>query len=200
MRARDNPFSTDRILRVRYRLEGITWEALLDRLAALSFRAAVTGPHGAGKTTLLEDLEEKLRARGFAPRFVGLNSSSVFREKRALLRMVTSLGPNDFLILDGAEQLNLVEWMGVRWLSRRAGGILISLHRPSRLPTLWHCVTHSRLLEKVVDELAPGLLAESGPRDFHALFEKHRGNLREALRELYDEFSTNPARLPWRGE
>ncbi|MBK8000329.1 MAG: hypothetical protein IPK15_16805 [Verrucomicrobia bacterium] len=65
MRARDNPFSTDRVLRVRYRLRGESWDSLLSRLAALKYRGAIVGPEGAGKTTLLEDLEPHLVAKGF---------------------------------------------------------------------------------------------------------------------------------------
>lgn len=188
MRARDNPFSTDRILLIRYRLQGTTWEALLDRFISLGFRAAVTGAHGAGKTTLLEDLEIKLSERGFVPKFIRLNASSARQEKRDLLKFAKTIGSKEFLILDGAEQLNPIEWRRLRWLSRHAGGLLISLHRPARLPALWHCRTDPRLLEKIVAEIAPSI---SESRDFHALFRRHDGNLREALRELYDECAGN---------
>jgi hypothetical protein len=39
-RARDNPFAVQRVLEIRYRLPAdLTWEDLLDRLAALRWRA-----------------------------------------------------------------------------------------------------------------------------------------------------------------
>ena len=39
MRARDNPFAVDRVLAVRYKPQGWTWEALLSRLKHLRYRA-----------------------------------------------------------------------------------------------------------------------------------------------------------------
>ena len=68
LRARDNPFAVQRVHAIRYRLAGITWEELLERLAALGFRAALVGPHGHGKTTLLEDLGARLAEEGFRVR------------------------------------------------------------------------------------------------------------------------------------
>jgi hypothetical protein len=70
MRARDNLFSADRVLQVRYRLEGITWEELLRRLERLGYRAAIAGEEGTGKTTLLEELGARLEARQGRARLV----------------------------------------------------------------------------------------------------------------------------------
>jgi len=65
MKARDNPFSSDRILGIRYRLQDLTWEQLWLRLADMDYRGALVGPQGSGKTTLLEDLASALGERGF---------------------------------------------------------------------------------------------------------------------------------------
>ena len=73
MRARDNPFRTDRVLSVRYRLAEGTLCGLLDRFEAMGRRAAIVGPKGHGKTTLLEDLAPRLRDRGFAVRELRLD-------------------------------------------------------------------------------------------------------------------------------
>src|SRR6185503_9378150 len=65
MRARDNPFSTDRLQRIRYRFQERTWENLMERLERMHYRAAIVGGEGTGKTTFLEDLEPRLRDLGF---------------------------------------------------------------------------------------------------------------------------------------
>src|SRR5437868_15544127 len=72
VKARDNPFAADRVLRVRYRPQGWTWEQLLARLEQLDYRGAIVGPEGRGKTTLLEDLGERLKGRGHNVRHLGL--------------------------------------------------------------------------------------------------------------------------------
>src|SRR5688500_1096998 len=53
---RTNPFRAQRIDALSYRLQDMTWEELLVRLARLKFRGAITGPHGHGKSTLLDAL------------------------------------------------------------------------------------------------------------------------------------------------
>ena len=63
-RACDNPFAVHRVLRERYRLSAVQWQALLARLERLGWRAAIVGPHGSGKTTLLEDLAGRLEGQG----------------------------------------------------------------------------------------------------------------------------------------
>ena len=73
MRARDNPFRTERILEIRYRPQGCSWDDLLRRLAGMDYRAAIVGPEGSGKTTLLEDLEPRLRALGLGVRMLRLD-------------------------------------------------------------------------------------------------------------------------------
>ena len=41
MLARVNPFSSDRLLRVRHRLTGLAWPDLLSRLRQMNYRAAL---------------------------------------------------------------------------------------------------------------------------------------------------------------
>jgi hypothetical protein len=171
------------VLEIRYRLpENLTWENLLDRLAALRWRAAIVGPHGHGKTTLLEDLAPRLQARGFRVRTISLREAHprLDREERSVLR---SLGPQDVLLLDGAEQLGWLSWMSVRLRTRRAGGLVITSHRSGLLPTLFECATTPELLAEIVSELSG---AEVDVEELHV---RHGGNVRDALRELYDRWA-----------
>lgn len=175
------------MLEVRYRLSGTTWEDLLDRLAALRYRAAVVGPHGSGKTTLLEDLAPRLAARGFRIRTITLKEAHPRLEARdrSLLR---SLAPRDCLLLDGAERLGRLAWLGARYRCRAAGGLVVTTHRPGLLPMLIECRTSPELLAGIVSDLL-GPEAHRLQVTPEELFRRHAGNLRDAIRELYDLYA-----------
>lgn len=183
MRARDNPFSTDRVLRIRYEPRGATWDELLTRFVTLGFRGAVIGHHGAGKTTFVEDFAERLPSLGLQPRLVWLHDRSGREERRGLFRVAAGLAAGDCLILDGAEQLGWLQWRRLRWLARRTGGLLITQHARGRLPTFWRCETDVELLADIVCRLQP---EAGGKHSLAKLYRQHRGNLREVLRTLYD--------------
>ena len=185
VRASDNPFRTGQVLQVRYRLRGVTWAQLLARCAARRHRGAIIGPHGGGKTTLLEDLELRLLQQGFDTRFIRLDQEHRAFEAGFLDRLCAHLTPKDILLLDGAEQMGPLAWRWFRWRTRHAGGLLITAHQAGRLPTLWECRTSPCLLAGIAAELL-GVASDTTRERAGALFRKHRGNLREALREWYD--------------
>ena len=180
MKARDNPLSTDRVLAIRYRPQGWTWPQLLSRLEAMNYRAAIVGPKGSGKTTLLEDLAGRLETRGFRSRLIRLSSD----DRRIHPAELSTLGRHDMLILDGAEQLSPARWAWLRFRVRRAGGLLISSHTPGRLPTLLRTETSPQLLREIITELLPSPCLSDDA--IASIFTRHAGNLRDALRELYD--------------
>ncbi|HYU32193.1 MAG TPA: hypothetical protein VEW48_08515 [Thermoanaerobaculia bacterium] len=194
MRAADNPFTVQKVQRIRYRPAGVTWEALLARLASQRYRAAIVGPHGRGKTTLLEDLAPRLEALGFRIRSVMLHTGGrrLSREQREVL--LGDLTPADILCVDGAEQLGRGAWLALRFRSREAGGLVITSHRPGLLPTLLDCETTPELLEGIVRELA-GREVEG----IETLFLRHGGNVRAALREMYDVWALTPGPSPASG-
>ena len=176
MRARDNPFASHRVEKLRYRLpEGLTWDRLLDRLASLHYRAAIVGPHGRGKTTLLEELAPRLTAQGFRIRTVTL------RQEERKVGKLPGLGRDEILLLDGAEQLGRLAWLRVRFACRRAGGLIVTSHRPGLLPTLLECETTPELLADLVRELT------GKEMEIRELFTRHGGNVRMAFWELYDD-------------
>lgn len=191
MRARDNPFRTEQVLRVRYRLAPEAWDRLLDRLESFGRRAAIVGPQGSGKTTLLEDLAPRLRERGFAVRDLRLDTETPRFEPGVLDGLFASLGSRDVILFDGAEQLGWLAWSRFERRARAAAGLVITGHRPGRLPSLLETSTSPELLDDIVREILGG----RAPESTRSLFEKHGGNLREALRELYDQFAgaTGPA-------
>ena len=110
-----------------------------------------------------------------------LNQQSSLRERWSLSKQTTG----QFLLFDGAEQLSWVAWQFFKWRTRRAAGLIITTHKPGRLPTLWNCNTWPGCPDIMADVLA-GSRFTTLPANPVDLFRKHKGNLREALRECYD--------------
>ncbi|HJQ69277.1 MAG TPA: hypothetical protein VKA70_09905 [Blastocatellia bacterium] len=188
MRARDNPFNTDSVLGVRYRLRGPTWEELLARMEEMGYRAAIVGPHGSGKTTLLEDLEPRLAALGFSIIRLRLDAETRSFDRKFLKSLFRTLSERDVLLFDGAEQMSRLAWLIFKRRTKRAAGLIVTSHDRRRLPTLIECRTSPELLHEIIVELTGD---EAGARSAVAatLHAKHRGNLRDALREMYDVYS-----------
>src|SRR5262245_14900122 len=172
MKARDNPFSSDRILSVRYRLQGLTWDQLRARLADMDYRCALVGPQGSGKTTLLEDLEPALLAIGFQTKWLRLNQSTRRLSSASWKTFLSTLEEGDIILFDGAEQLNCLAWEQFKRRSCKAAGLIITTHKPGRLPTLLECVTHPDLLDEIVRALTSNGAPES-PQLTMELFERH---------------------------
>lgn len=188
MRARDNPFRSERVLSLRYRLERGSWDELLRRFEALGRRAAIVGPQGSGKTTLLEDFAPRLRERGYGVRDLRLDEEAPRFAPGFLDALFGSVGPRDVILLDGAEQLGWLAWTSFARRSRSAGGLLVTGHQPGRLTTLLETRTSPELLEGLVDQILGDRSGDVRPL-LQPLFEKHGGNLRDALRSLYDHYA-----------
>lgn len=187
--ARDNPFATERVLTVRYRFPQGDVETLLAGFAKLDYRAALVGPEGAGKTTLLEDLRAPLAARGFQTHWLQLRRDEPRFDRAFLSDFLRKLTPRDLILFDGAEQLSRWAWRRFRLATRAAGGLLITSHREGMLPTLLNCRTSPELLKQIVAELLPD--GDRPPEELlDRLFIQHNGNLRLAIRELYDLAAT----------
>lgn len=186
VRARDNPFSTDRVLRARYRLpDGMTWDDLLRRLERLDYRAALVGPEGAGKTTLLEDLEPRLREREFQTTLIRLSETRDRIPRDVAARLVRDSDDRTIVLLDGGDHLGRIAWRRFLKQTKKARGLVVTSHQPGLLPTLVDCSTTPELLNSIIREI---LGANEPPLniDVQGLFDRHNGNIRDALRELYD--------------
>jgi hypothetical protein len=186
-RARENPCASDRVLQERFWLDASGWALLGTRLRGLRHRGAIVGPPGSGKTTLLEELARRFTAQGWGVVSVRLTVEHPALGLAIPRRRLAALGSRDLLLIDGAEQLSPWPWWLVRFRARKAGGLIITTHTPGRLPTLWRCQTSPELLRDLVGSLGVPL-AVCAATD---LFERHRGNLREAIRELYDRHAEN---------
>lgn len=182
----DNPFSPDRLARLEFRLPaGVSWEGLIARCVETGYCCAIVGPAGSGKSTLLAQLAPYLVALGFNPRFFHLNAESRRVEREALLAEARGMRAPDFLLLDGAEQLQTREWLSLRSAIDGLAGCIITLHRTGRLPTLVETSTTPALIEDLVTELTGGRLPAGEAVAIHA---RHHGNLRKCFRELHDRW------------
>lgn len=191
--ARLNPFAASRIEALEYRFsDGLGWPALMRRLEALGFRAALVGPEGRGKTTLLEQVASRLEARGAVLRRLTLGRGQRRLSSAERRRLLGDLGPREVLLIDGAQELDRRVWSRIRRRSRSAGGLVITSHQEGLLPTLRLCETSPELLQDLVaellDELGPGATDLRSLR-LSSLYGRHGGNLRSALWELYDRWA-----------
>jgi hypothetical protein len=179
-RPADNPFASHRVDSLSHRFIQRNVGDLLDALARHGGRGAVLGPHGSGKTTLLDTLEPHLGAEVVRIR---LDAGTARPVDHVLHRLPADLGPDHAILLDGAEQLGWWAWRRVSRATAEAGRLVITSHRPGRLPTILECRTSPALLAELVRELDP---ATADAVDLDGLFQRHRGNLRLCFRELYD--------------
>ena len=184
-RPADNPFACHRVEGLGFRFNGLGLEDLCRHLEDLGGRAAIVGPEGSGKTTLLEELAPALPGETVWVRIEG-GCRRPWRTVRD--QLPNSVTPGHAVLIDGAEQLGTVGWSRFLLATRNAGRLVATLHRPGLLPTLIECRTDRDLLCDLVKELA----AEDAPRlasDLDLLFQRHGGNIRMCLRDLYDVYA-----------
>jgi GTPase SAR1 family protein len=157
----------------------------MQRMENLGGRAAVVGPKGSGKTTLLEEVARRLEQPAVVLRIPG-SCPQPWRTVRAQLPRPVAY--RHAILVDGSEQLGAFGWRRLLHATRRARYLIVTLHRPGRLPTLIECRTDAGLLRDLVSELAP---RECNEIEFSldGLFHRNNGNLRLCLRELYDVYA-----------
>jgi hypothetical protein len=188
MKARDNPFAVERVGTLRYRPQNMTFDQILARLHELNYRAAITGPEGSGKTTLLEDLERMLGANGIKTNLIFVNDTSPL-DSPACRRLLTELTRDQIVLLDGADLIRRSDWSLLkRHTITHAYGLIITSHHRGLLPTLIECSATPALLKEIVAELQPPSQTLTAEFLDH-LYQRHQGDLRACLRELYDHYA-----------
>lgn len=156
--------------------------ALLERFEQKGRRAAIVGEEGSGKSTLLARLGSELENAGWTVRrFAARPNEEAAARLRAQLR---EMKPRELLLLDGFDHLPRLARFRLLRHAAKIGGLLATSHRTERsLPTLIDLAPSVDLLEDLARDLAG---AEIGGLDLAEIHRRHRGNLRTALRELYD--------------
>lgn len=186
MKARENPFRSDRVESVAYRFQGTTRAEVMSRLDELSCRCAIVGPHGSGKTTLLEEIGILLLASGCCVKALTLTHENPAFPAGFLKYFYEGLDAGDVLLFDGADLMSHRDWLRFRRTVASCAGLVITSHHPGLLPTLLECRTTPELLEEVVTELVG---SDAATLPLRQLYEKHLGNFRDVLRELYELYA-----------
>ena len=189
--ARKNPLCVELVTRIRYRFATRDWDWQLARLKQLNFRAAIIGPQGSGKTTLLYELLDHLRGSGVPCHHVFIPPNH--RDHPPLLdEAIEKSRADSILLIDGMERLGIRQRQGLMNLTRQGQGLVVNLHRarrfPPRLPTWIRTTTSPNLMSQILKDLdldSPEIQVAGA-----AAFAKSKGNIREALRDLYDQFSS----------
>jgi energy-coupling factor transporter ATP-binding protein EcfA2 len=184
-RPADNPFASHRVEGLAYRYDEPGLAAICRRLEAIGGRGAIVGPKGSGKTTLLEELASAVPGEAVHMR-IGGGCRHPWRTARA--QLPARVAPDHAVLVDGAEQLGPLGWRLLLRATRPARIFIATLHKPGLLPTLIECRTDHALLGELVSELAPEDAPSLAP-GLGELFQRHQGNIRSCLRELYDVYA-----------
>ena len=193
MKSLNNPFASRHMESLSYLFTDLSLTAVMERLASQNFRGAITGPRGSGKTTLLETIGRRLEQTGFKCRYLYLKREN---KSRGITRCPYPAGENcsrmAFLI-DGAEQLSRFGRYRLYLKIKPAGAVVITTHGRSALPGLIRTRTSPALLYDLVFQLTgkTDMLSEQA---IFALYHRHQGDIRQALRELYDVWAAGRGR------
>jgi hypothetical protein len=186
--SRTNPFST-RYVRPGalpfHFPDGKSARAVASHLRDHGWWGEIIGPHGSGKSTLLAALLPELAAAGREPRLHTFHDGVV--RFAGLSPGALGLHPAVVLVIDGYEQLSVWQRFRVRSACRRAGcGLIVTAHTPTGLPELLRTSVTPGLARRILADLTgdqPAFVTESDMTDRLAA---RKGNLRDALFDLYD--------------
>lgn len=162
-------------------------ETLLMRLEQNGWFGQIVGPHGSGKSALVATLIAALRAGSHPVELIELHDG-----QRALpggLPRVADLARGTLVVVDGYEQLAAWNRLRLRRCCRRQGlGLLVTVHTAVRLPLLFSTDATVELAQRIVQCLLGRLPWPVSDAELRHAFERHQGNLRELLFDLYDAY------------
>jgi energy-coupling factor transporter ATP-binding protein EcfA2 len=186
--AANNPLRMDRLERIPFRFQIGDWQQHLKRLKQLKFRVAIVGKKGSGKTTLLEQLQGRINQH-----LVQLPLDKTQHEQ-LLATAVEASRNGKVVLLDGIERLTFWQRRKIYSATKSGPGLIVVVHRPCKLPTWVHCRTNPELMDSMLLELdLDQTVYRSAGRD---AFQQAGGNIRDALRLLYDQFADGSLPLP----
>ena len=117
--------------------------------------------------------------------------------RRDIRRLVYEVGRDTVVLFDGADSLGRVAWWCLRQATRRAAGLVITVHDAGRLPEVHRCLPSLEVLERLVRELV-GDEARRLRGLVRRLYLLRGGNIRDVLRDLYEAYASDRARPSWR--
>lgn len=188
MKAKENPFRTNKLEQIKYKFNDSSFIELLKKLSDLNYRCAIVGAEGSGKTTLLETLKPELIKKKFSIIELRLSNEKSKLDNKLVDELSQKISEKDIIFLDGAEQLRKWSWEIFNRKMKNAGGLVITCHKEGLLPTLIHCKPSISVFIEICKELA-GESFDEIKETLPTLYQKNKGNLRLALLDLYDMYS-----------
>jgi GTPase SAR1 family protein len=171
---------------------GVTAASLIERLRQHHWRGAIVGPHGSGKSTLLAALISELTRQGIPCELTRLHDG-----ERSLPHAAGTFREPCLQIIDGYEQLGwLSRWRLVLDCRRYGTGLLVTSHRPNRLPVLFETAPTLETTQAIVASLLRPGASTITPDDVAAAYSRANGNIRETLFDLYDRYDRLPIGQP----
>ena len=194
IRAKDNPFTVQRVTAVPYRFESGDWESNLSKLKSLNYRAVILGPQGSGKSTLLRDLCDQLKRREKTVHYFLLPHEK--SHQRVLVQNCFDLPDQSIVLIDGIERLP--RWQRIRIFCRMPR-LVVTAHSRSPIPILrlpvWiqarPSVESVRYVLEKIDRYDTDTYCHA-----KKLFRIHAGNIRNVMRDLYDRDGGRTTELP----
>jgi len=194
----DNPFSASRVRpgAVRFVFEpGRSVHDLVECLRKNGWWGQIVGAHGSGKSALLAVLLPALRGAGQQPILIQLHDGQ--RTLPVDLRRVGAMQGETLIAVDGYEQLSRwSRWRLKRFCRKNELGLLVTSHCPLGLPELYRTETSPELARRVVELLLRDRAWQVPADRLAECFQRHAGNLREVLFELYDWFEHDRRKSP----
>lgn len=182
----DNPFRAQRLDALAFVEEAVRLDDVMQALGGRGLRGAIVGPHGTGKTTLLHAVGERLIGEGLSPMPLFMNAEDRGTLPRAWRAAFRTAGHGDALLLDGYDLLPFWARAKLLYTTGGASAVVVTTHRRCAFRTIARTQSSPALLQKLVTELTD---AEAPERiDCVSLWRQHGGNLRDALRALYDTY------------
>jgi len=102
---------------------------------------------------------------------------------------------SDILVLEGAELLSTWDFARIAWRARRGYRTLVTAHRVlPTIPVIAELQSRREIAESIVTKLLEGRTEVIEASELESCYNKHHGDLREMLMELYDawEARQNP--------
>ena len=174
------------------------FEKYYQNFCTFGYRAQIIGGHGTGKTTFLIEFVRYLEYRKHVVHYFTLHDGrrTLPREFWERQNTLVAQFPDGAMqepplaVVDGYEQLSLIQKMRLRRTCRKGrSGLLITTHAPAwRLPVLLRTETTDATLQYIIGHLFRDLPNIEPPDKSlcRALFDRHQGNLRNVLFDLYD--------------
>jgi len=177
----ENPFSTkfwaSGVIPFQFSEPGESIDGLLDKAQRHPI-CQIVGPHGSGKSTLLNSLLKQCEENGESTRHLFFNNLH-----RRIPDGITFREDLTFFV-DGFEQLSLLNRFRLLCQSKR---LILTVHRPVWfVPVLYRAKPQFSVFVQIVRQMVSNPPEESVLR---TVYERSRGNFRNAFFELYDTFT-----------